>query len=667
MSVSTYTPDSTKILHIAYADFVSRQIGRTIHVVQYDDSLPLLAVKLFSDGQPYTIPSNADISIKLGKSDGKFVYNPALGCDSSRQIAYFEITYQMVVLAETVSPIIEIKIGSSIAASGSIGIIIDRNPIQREDIESTSEWKVIEQAIDYAKEAISSAASASASRSAAEVSESNALAYRNAAQTAAINAANSASVASTSAGQAKTSETNAAKSASASSASATNAKTSETNAKTSETNAKASEDNAKVSETNAANSERKALEKASEADTYSAVSKSYAIGEGDIRPNEKCDNAKYYSEQATNSMNGAKEYAYDSDMYSMLAKSYAVGQSTVTLGDGIDELITDDGFAIELFARDGEDTDNAKYYSEQAANSAASIFGAEERVSADLDEWAVKLTEIQTLAEQVSENKESVEASEANAKTSEDNAKASETNAKVSETNAKASEDNAKTSETNAKASETNAKASEDNIADCEETCVLNAKIARSYAVGDTDYRTGENVDNAKYYYQQTKQISEGLGGLIPMGTIAFADLYSQIKVAGYMFNISDEFVSDNTFKDGGDISYPAGTNVYYTADGYWDCLAGSLLSGIKGNAETDYRKGFVNITPENIGSYDKESVDNFISGLNSTIQSLTGTVNTLISRITELEDLSGFAHLVVDDSGSELITSDNCTIILSV
>lgn len=473
MSVSTYTPDSTKILHTAYADFVSRQIGRTIHVVQYDDSLPLLAVKLFSDGQPYTIPSNAEISIKLGKSDGKFVYNPALGCDSARHTAYFEITYQMVVLAETVSPIIEVRIGTSIAASSSIGVIIDRNPIQREDIESTSEWKVIEQAINYSKEAISAAASASASRSAAAVSESNALVYRNAAQTAATNAANSAS---------------------ASATSATKSKESETNAKVSETNAKTSETNAKTSETNAANSERKAGEKASEADVYSIMSKSYAIGEGGIRSNEKTDNAKYYSEQAS---------AY-------------------------------------------------------------------------------------------------------------------------------------------------------------EENSELNAKIARSYAVGDTDHRVGENVDNAKYYYQQAKQISEGLGGLIPMGTIAFADLHLQTKVAGYMFNISDEFVSDSTFKDGGDIRYPTGTNVYYTADGYWDCLSGSLLSGIKGNAETEYRKGFVNITPEDIGSYDKESVDNFISGINNII-------DTLISRITELEDLSGFAHLIVDDSGSELVTSDNQTVILSI
>ena len=555
MSVSTYTPDSTKILHTAYADFVSRQIGRTIPVVQYDDSLPLLAVKLFSDGQPYTIPSNAEISIKLGKSDGKFVYNPALGCDSARHTAYFEITYQMVVLAETVSPIIEVRIGTSIAASSSIGIIIDRNPIQREDIESTSEWKVIEQAINYSKEAISAAASASASRSAAAVSESNALVYRNAAQTAATNAANSASAASTSATKAKTSETNAANSASASDTSATKSKESETNAKVSETNAK-------TSETNAANSERKAGEKASEADVYSIMSKSYAIGEGGIRSNEKTDNAKYYSEEAKNSSNDAKESAYDSDMHSMLAKSYAVGESTVTLGDGVDELVTDDGFTIELFGREGEDTDNAKYYSEQAST--------------------------------------------------------------------------------------------------YEENSELNAKIARSYAVGDTDHRVGENVDNAKYYYQQAKQISEGLGGLIPMGTIAFDDLHLQTKVAGYMFNISDEFVSDSTFKDGGDIRYPTGTNVYYTADGYWDCLSGSLLSGIKGNAETEYRKGFVNITPEDIGSYDKESVDNFISGINNII-------DTLISRITELEDLSGFAHLIVDDSGSELVTSDNQTVILSI
>ena len=231
MGVSIYTPDSTKILHTAYADFVSRQISRKVHVVQYDDGLPILAVKLFSDGQPYTIPSNADINIKLRKPDGKFVYNPALGCDSTRRIVYFEITYQMVVLSGEVSPIVEVVIGTSVSASSSIGIIIDRNPISSSMISSTSEWKTIKSSIEYAKESLDAAAKASASRSAAAISESNALSYRNAAQTAATNASNSAS-------SAATSETNAAK--------------------------------------------------------YSKAAESYAIGDTDYRENESVDNAKYY-------------------------------------------------------------------------------------------------------------------------------------------------------------------------------------------------------------------------------------------------------------------------------------------------------------------------------------------------------------------------------------
>ena len=577
MSVSTYVPDSTKILHIAYADFVSRQIGRTVHVVQYDDSLPLLAVKLFSDGQPYTIPSNANISIKLGKSDGKFVYNPALGCDSTRHIAYFEITYQMVVLAETVSPVIEVRIGSSIAASSSIGIIIDRNPIQRDDIESTSEWKVIQEAVDYSKEAISAAASASASRSAAATSEQNALSYRNAAQTAANSASNSASSASmsatnavssansasNSASSAFTSATNAVSSANSASNSASSAFTSATNAKISEDNAKDSETKAKSSETNAANSELEARRQANASELYSTISRSYAVGDTDYREGEKTDNAKYYSEKSEESMLSSKSSEHNADISSLLAKSYAIGEGLTTLGDGEYEIVTSDGFAFELFGREGEEIDNAKYYSEQA------------RIQKEAGD--------------------------------------------------------------------------------------KNTKISRSYAVGDTHYREGEETDNAKYYYEQTKNISLGLSGaFIPMGTITFADIQNQTKVAGYTYNISDDFVSDDTFKDGSGIKYPHGTNVYYTADGYWDCLAGSLLSGIKGDAETDFRQGYVNITPDNIGSYNKDTVDNMISGLNNII-------NMLIDRVTELEDLSGFAHLVVDDSGSELVTSDNHTIILSI
>lgn len=36
----------------------------------------------------------------------------------------------------------------------------------------------------------------------------------------------------------------------------------------------------------------------------------------------------------------------------------------------------------------------------------------------------------------------------------------------------------------------------------------------------------------------------------------------------------------------------------------------GGAVTGVKGNAEEAFRKGKVNITPENIGAYSKEEID---------------------------------------------------------
>ena len=131
------------------------------------------------------------------------------------------------------------------------------------------------------------------------------------------------------------------------------------------------------------------------------------------------------------------------------------------------------------------------------------------------------------------------------------------------------------------------------------------SNISKSYAVGTGNLiRENDVVDNAKYYYEQARSISEGLNGaLIPMGTIMFSDLQNQAKEFGYMYNIKDAFITDDTFKEGTGYAYPAGTNVYWTADSYWDCLAGNAVTGVKGNAESEYRAGNVNITPEDIGA----------------------------------------------------------------
>lgn len=230
--------------------------------------------------------------------------------------------------------------------------------------------------------------------------------------------------------------------------------------------------------------------------------------------------------------------------------------------------------------------------------------------------------------------------SEINAKASEDAAKASETAAKTSETNAKASETAAAKSATAAATSETNAKASETSasqyaatatseaasasqsastatdkatiatqkateIIGKAESAADSATKAQSYAVGGTGSREGEDSDNAKYYYQQAKDVSEGLkGGLQPHGTVAFADLPALPDVnAGWMYNISDEFTTTADFKEGAGNAVPAGANIYKTSDGKWDVLAGTPVTGVKGAKETAYRRGNVNLTPANIGA----------------------------------------------------------------
>ena len=245
------------------------------------------------------------------------------------------------------------------------------------------------------------------------------------------------------------------------------------------------------------------------------------------------------------------------------------------------------------------------------------------------------------------------QASQQAAAASETNAKASETAAKQSEVNAKESGDAAKVSETNAKTSETNAASSastasanaaqagisasaaaesEENAAISEsnadssaataankanaasqsaDTAIQKATEASDYATGAESYahggtgtRQNEDIDNAKYYYEQSRSISESFtGALRPMGTVTFANLPALTSaVEGDMYNVSDQFTTTASFKEGSGNIIPAGANIYKTADGYWDVLAGSPVTGVKGNAENIYHRGNVNLTPANLG-----------------------------------------------------------------
>jgi len=221
---------------------------------------------------------------------------------------------------------------------------------------------------------------------------------------------------------------------------------------------------------------------------------------------------------------------------------------------------------------------NAKEYEESAVTSATAS-----QTSASVAEARAnnaKASETNALA--YSQNAKN---SENAAATSEQNAKASEASALIYAQNAKSYAeqingriDEAVTSAENAAKSEANA-GTQALVADEKaELAEQHALMAESYTHGSTGLRTNEAVDNAQYYLEQAKQLSQSSNGLIPMGTISFANLsLAANQIEKYMFNISDAFVTDATFKEGAGHSFPAGTNVFRTNDGYWDCLAGSF------------------------------------------------------------------------------------------
>ena len=167
------------------------------------------------------------------------------------------------------------------------------------------------------------------------------------------------------------------------------------------------------------------------------------------------------------------------------------------------------------------------------------------------------------------------------------NALTSEKNAKTSETNASKSKTAAATSATNAEASATIAgtKATEASTY---------ATQSKSYAVGGTGTRTGENSDNAKYYYEQSKGI------------------YDNFNSAGN-------------------------------------------VTGVKGNSESSYRTGNVNLTPANIGalasngnavSATKLATARTIDGVNfdgSAAITHYGTCNTAAATAAKVVALTGF------------------------
>lgn len=144
MAAANYSPPETALIKATRADFDRRDVVQPVHLVQYDDTLPVLAVALYKGGQPWTLPTGADVNLRMDKKDGHYVYNPALGLSSDRATVYLAVTAQMTTGYGTFAPVIEVLAGGGVAGMAALRLEIDRNPVQDGMIESTDEYKTVQ-------------------------------------------------------------------------------------------------------------------------------------------------------------------------------------------------------------------------------------------------------------------------------------------------------------------------------------------------------------------------------------------------------------------------------------------------------------------------------------------------------------------------------------------
>lgn len=151
--METFDPTG-RIVHEVNADFIRPFTQKPVRLMQYDRSLPILAIKLYQNRVPFVIDPSWNAKIRWSKPDSTIVYKDALGTNDDGTIVYVELDYQMTYYYGEFNQSLELFVDQdTVACSALLPITIDRNPIQKVDVESTTEWKELEDAVADATQA----------------------------------------------------------------------------------------------------------------------------------------------------------------------------------------------------------------------------------------------------------------------------------------------------------------------------------------------------------------------------------------------------------------------------------------------------------------------------------------------------------------------------------
>ena len=124
-------------------------VTQPLQLVQYDETLPVAAVQLTYQSQPYIPPTGAELNVRMGKPDGTSVYNPCLGVDSSG-VVYFAFTLQMTIAAGTGTLTVEVT-DDGVKNSAPIIVEIRPNPVPEGAIESADEFLTLQEILAEAE------------------------------------------------------------------------------------------------------------------------------------------------------------------------------------------------------------------------------------------------------------------------------------------------------------------------------------------------------------------------------------------------------------------------------------------------------------------------------------------------------------------------------------
>lgn len=143
------------ILFSVTAAIDNTRTSRPLQLIQYDDTLPVVAVSLTQNSKPWIPPSGATIQVRVGKPDGHFVIADALGVDENG-IVYFAVILQMTTAYGLASATLEFT-DSGVKNCAPITLEITPNPVSNESIESTDDYKSLVQILQQVQSLASSA------------------------------------------------------------------------------------------------------------------------------------------------------------------------------------------------------------------------------------------------------------------------------------------------------------------------------------------------------------------------------------------------------------------------------------------------------------------------------------------------------------------------------